>query len=210
MANPYPTRGVVVATTSALLYADTEVFPNLLGQDIAVTKQPEWSTVIRKAASGNEVRAAWYPSPFYTFKLKFPFLRHGQAAATLGIISELNQLVSFFNYRRGRYGFFYYLDPTDYQVTTAQTFATGDGATTLFQLQRIVAVGSPYSTIEPVYALWNAPVITVAGVTKVYGTDYTIGAFGAVTSSMFVASIKIRLPSTKCCKGFGIKRGLTL
>ena len=182
MTSPYPTRGVVTAASLAALYTDAEVFPNNLpGLDFTVEKTPSWSTQVQRAASGGEVTYSFYSAPLYNFDLRFNVLRDGAEATRLGIVSELQRLLAFFNARRGRFGFFYLLDPTDYQVTTSQGFGTGDGSSRTFQLVRTVGYGSPYATTEPVYALWNAPVVTVAGVTKTYGTDYTIAPWGQIT-----------------------------
>jgi uncharacterized protein (TIGR02217 family) len=181
VANPYPTRGVVAAASLPTLYADGEVLPAFPGRDWTVSKTPTWSTAIQTAASGSEVRAGWYSGPRYQFKLDHPVLRDFNAAQLPPYGSELQQLIAFFNARRGRYGFFFFYDPTD-NAASNETIATGDGTTRVFQLTRTVGKGTPYAAIEPVYALWNNPTsLTVGGVAKSVGPDYTIGAWGVIT-----------------------------
>lgn len=181
MPNPYPLRGVVNAASLSVLYADSEVLPAFPGRDWMVSKTPTWSTAIQTAASGSEVRAGWYSAPRYQFKLDHPVLRDFNATQLPPYGSELQQLIAFFNQRRGRYGFFFFYDPTD-NAATSETIATGDGATSSFQLTRTVAKGTPYAAIEPVYALWNNPTsLTVGGVAKNSPADYSIAPWGVIT-----------------------------
>jgi hypothetical protein len=54
--------------------------------------------------------------------------------------------------------------------------------TTTFQLTGTISKGTPYASIEPVYALWNSPsALTVGGVAMAAGTDYSIAPWGVVT-----------------------------
>lgn len=179
MVSPYPTRGIVTAANLTALYADGEVFPGFPGRDWMVSKTPMWSTQIQTAASGSEVRAGWYAAPKYSFRLQHPVLRDLASVGTYG--SELQQIIGFFNSRKGRYGFFFFYDPSD-NTATAEGFASGDGTTTKFQLTRTVAKGTPFAAVEPVYALWGNPTsVTVAGVAKTITTDYTISPWGVIT-----------------------------
>ena len=168
---PYPTRGVVTAATQGDLYTDPDVFPHLPGRDFVSSKGPAWMTGVKRAASGREVRDAAWSAPIWEFKLKHPVLRDLTAKP------ELQKLLAFFNSRMGRFGFFFYLDEDDYQVTAPTVFGTGDGETDTFQLVRKVAPDTPYASIEPVYALWNAPVITINGTPTV---AFTVNPWGQV------------------------------
>lgn len=145
MTNYSPDRGVVATNP---LYNDSEVFPLLPGEDFVASKSPLFSTGVKQAASGREVRNAYYAAPLYEFKITHEFLRN------INGWPELEGLISFFNSRQGKYGFFYYYDPEDPQVAN-QTIGIGDGATTTFQLLRTRGAGLAYATTEPVYAVWN-------------------------------------------------------
>jgi uncharacterized protein (TIGR02217 family) len=115
-------------------------------------------------------------------------LRDFNAAQLLPYGSELQQLIAFFNVRRGRYGFFFFYDPSD-NVATGETIVTGDGVTRSFQLTRTVAKGTPYAAIEPVYALWNNPTsLTVGGAAKSAPADYSIAPWGVITFTAAPAS----------------------
>lgn len=188
LASPYPTRGVVSAASLAALYADGEVFPSLPGRDWIASKTPTWSTAVKTAASGSEVRASWYSGPRYSFKVNHPALRDFSSVTLSPYGSELAQLIAFFHGRRGKYGFFFFYDPNDNAAAT-ETIATGDGSTTTFQLTRTVSKGTPYAYLEPVYALWNNPTsLTVGGVAKTAGTDYSVAPWGVITFTTAPAS----------------------
>lgn len=168
-----PTRGVITTTD---LLTDADVLPPLPGLDFIVEKAPEYSTTIRRSASGREVRAAWYSSPIWNFKVRFNVLRNITATP------ELARLVGFFNSRLGRFGCFYYLDPEDNQVTD-QAIAVGNGTTRSFQTIRTVGA-SPHQMNEPIYAFWKTPVVKVNGVT----TAVTISPWGVITFASAPAS----------------------
>ena len=144
------------------------IFPTLPGIDIRVRKTPIWSTEVKTAVSGKELRAAFYSTPLYKFGVSFNVLRAGAEA-------ELQSLVGFFNDRRGRFDNFLFVDQSD-NAATAQQFGVGDGNTASFQLVR--ALGT---NIEPVMNLNGAPAIYIDGVLKTVTTDYTIDAYGMVT-----------------------------
>lgn len=145
------------------------VFPVIPGLLWDVGKRPVWRTQIQSAVSGKELRAAYMSYPLYQFSLSYEFLRADAVNA------ELQQIMGFFNARNGSYDSFLYSDPTD-SVTTDESFGTGNGVATQFQLVR--AMGG---FAEPVQNLNGVPVIKVAGVAKTAGTDYTIGSTGLVT-----------------------------
>lgn len=106
----------------------TAVFPALPGLAWSVDKQPEFATVVRAAATGQETRVALMPAPRWRFKLGYDLLRADANA-------ELQTLMGFFLARQGQYDSFLYQDPDDHSVT-AQPIGAGDGTTVAFQLVR--------------------------------------------------------------------------
>lgn len=152
---PYPTRSVIETTD---LSTDIDVFPILPGQDFLQAKSPQWSTGIKIAASGREIRTGYWSAPIYNFNV-----RHNVLRDRVNMV-EAKRLVAFFNSCLGSLGIFYYWDQEDYTVAGDQ-FGTGDGSTTKFQLGRIMAKGTANACLEPIYALWKDPVIQIAGST---------------------------------------------
>jgi uncharacterized protein (TIGR02217 family) len=59
---------------------------------------------------------------------------------------ELRTILAFFHAHRGRYESFRFKDWLDYQATL-ETFGTGDGATTTFQLIKTYGTGNPYAKL---------------------------------------------------------------
>lgn len=141
------------------------VFPALPGISFGTTKTPIWSTKIQRAVSGKELRTALYSYPIYKIGLSYEVLRAGAEA-------ELQQLVGFFNSRKGSFDSFLYSDPSDNAVT-GQGFGVGDGVTKTFQLVR--AFGGH---TEPVMNLDGEPVILVNGVA---GSAHSVSSLGVVT-----------------------------
>ena len=173
------------------------VLPFLPGQTPVVTKAPLWSTEVIRSASGRERRTAYWPSPLWQFELSYEVIRH------LPTNDELVVMWEFFNVAAGMYGAWLFVDPTDCQVFQVQgnpildsagnpildsggnpildgsnvgdVFATGDGATTSFQLTRTLN-----SFQEPVYAVYGQTILdngSAAGA-------YTIGPNGVITFSV--------------------------
>ena len=121
------------------------VLPYLPGQTPLVTKAPKWSTQVIRTASGRERRTAWWPYPLWQFTLSYEVIRRRPPN------DELSVLWEFFNALQGQFAPFLFVDPTDCEIPAVapQTFATGDGVTTVFQLARSIN-----SVIEPVYAAY--------------------------------------------------------
>jgi len=138
------------------------VFPTLAGVAWPKPKAPIWKTTVQQAVSGRELRAAFRQYPLYKFTLTHDFLRADSTNA------ELQTLLGFFNARKGSWDSFLYTDPLDNAVT-AQSFGTGDGATTQFQLVRSFG-----GDIEPVMNLNGNPSVYKAGVLQTLGSGYTI------------------------------------
>ena len=95
--------------------------------------------------------------------------------------------MAFFNARSGSFDSFLWTDPDDNSVT-AQSFGAGDGSTISFQLTRTFG-----GYAEPVFDTNSTPAISVNGVLKTAGTDYTISSTGVVT---FAAAPGSTLPLT--------------
>jgi uncharacterized protein (TIGR02217 family) len=127
-----------------------------------------WKTLVQEATSGKEARAALMSYPGWGWSLSYSKL-------DAGTLAELQTLVGFFNARQGRFDTFLYTDPDDNSVTD-QSFGTGNGAATQFQLVR--AFGGFVEPVRDVNTLTN---IKKAGVTQNNPADYTISATGLVT-----------------------------
>jgi uncharacterized protein (TIGR02217 family) len=143
------------------------VFPVLPGLMWDVTRTPQWATKVQRSSSGKETRVAYISAPIWRWVLQFDVLRQNT------VVSELSQILGFFNARRGKFDSFLYSDPTDSAVTL-EPFGTGNGVTTTFQLTRAFGGFS-----ENVYDLNGAASIYKAGVLQSSG--YTVGPTGIVT-----------------------------
>lgn len=123
------------------------VFPLLSGLGWSVHKTPTFASLVASHVSGREVRAAQYANPVWQFEVSFEGLDGTTAGAYGGLGAQsLQTLMGLFLQCQGQFTPFLYADPTDYSVS-AQSFGTGDGTTTSFQLQRTLGGFS-----EPVIA----------------------------------------------------------
>jgi len=137
--------------------------PSLAGLSWSRHKKPGFSTRVASHASGREVRVALMSYPLYEFEAVYTGLTSSATptAAFVGLgASSLQSLMGFFLQLQGQFGTFLYVDPDDNTVA-GQAFATGDGATTVFTVERSLG-----SFLEPVG--W------VTNLSKVYhnGTAY--------------------------------------
>ncbi len=145
------------------------IFPSMPGIKWGSTKTPIWSTKVQKTASGRELRAAYYSYPVWKFSLSYEVLR-------ANALAELQTMVGFFNARQGSFDSFLYEDPEDSAVVN-QGFGAVIAGQTKYQLVR--AIGG---NTEPITAPKGTPAISVGGVTKTAGTDYTVNnSTGVVT-----------------------------
>lgn len=144
------------------------IFPSLPGLKWGSRKTPRFSTIVRRAVSGKEVRAARMSYPLWDFSTSYEVLRAGAEA-------ELQTLVDFFLARKGSFDSFLFTDPSDC-VAAGQQFGIGDGVTTQFQLVRSLMSGG---FLEPVMNLNGAPTLYAAGVEQT--TGYTISSTGMVS-----------------------------
>lgn len=138
------------------------VFPELPGLAWSNTRTPIWRTEIQESVSGMELAWSGMVYPHTLITLKYDVLRAGHGYA------ELQQLVGFFNARRGRFDTFLWRDPTDYRATDQQ-IGSGNGAQSSFPVFREMGGFG-----EPVLNFITAPAVKVAGALKTQGTDYTL------------------------------------
>jgi len=115
------------------------VFPVVPGLTFSVHKRPTWATLEFMAVSGRRVSSPQQAFPLWEFELKFDFLRdqtqnivpYQQYAAK----HEFTQISELFNACGGKYGQFYFDDPTD-DSRNGQIIGTGDGSTKNFTALR--------------------------------------------------------------------------
>ncbi len=144
------------------------LFPTLAGQGWSVHKKPLFSTIVASHVSGREVRDALYQNPIWQFELTFDGLG-SDAASYPGVGAQsLQALMGFFLQCQGQCGTFLYVDPSD-SAATAQTFATGDGATTSFTFARWLG-----GFLEPVGWVTGVTQVTVAGVAQASGWSLSV------------------------------------
>lgn len=142
------------------------VFPSLIGLDWPTVRTRTGKTVVHSAISGKETRLQVQVWPKYTWTLSYAFLRNSVTNA------EFQSLMAFYNTVAGQALPFYYSDPDDGTITTAQGFGTGNGTQTDFQLVRSLG-----GFVEPV----QSPVgisLFVAG--TIYGGGFSFIAPGVV------------------------------
>ena len=151
------------------------LFPDLRGLAWEYTLTPTFSTGIQQAASGREVRAAFWSAPLWKISLTYEFLRDDSQHVDANVYSELEQLIGFFLAQQGAFDSFL-IDlaqltrkPLDSTIS-GQPIGTGDGATTSFQLARNIA-GASEEVQDPA---GQSAIVYVNGVRKTEGTDYTI------------------------------------
>lgn len=152
------------------------VFPsNIPGLAWDNTKTPVFSSVVRTAASGKELRAAFYSYPLWDFKLSYELLRN----STVNGINELKTVLGFFLSRQGKFDSFLYEDPYDCAIADQQ-IGIGNGSNKVFQLVRDFG-----GFLEPVMNVKQVDAIKVGGVAT---TDYSIDSKGKITLTTAPAS----------------------
>jgi len=144
------------------------VFPALPGLKLEMSKTPIWSTRVKTATNGREVRSQFYSSPIWRFVLSYEVLRITTA------VNELNQIIGFFNARQGSYDTFLYSDLHDNAVAN-QTFATVVAGQYAYPLVRTLG-----GFVEPVGAVNGLPTIKANG-TVVPSANYTISDNAVLT-----------------------------
>jgi uncharacterized protein (TIGR02217 family) len=148
-------------------------FPALPGVIYPVTKTPQWKTDFQRSFSGKVSTLARYSYPLYRWELGYDFLR--TAAAKL----EYQTLLAFYNRVNGRAIPWKFVDPDDGSVTT-QSFGTGDGATTEFQLLRSITGTGANIWLDPVFAPLTSTIYDNGSALST-PANYSINATGLVT-----------------------------
>lgn len=140
-----------------------QTFPSFPGLDIAITRTPEFKSVVQEAWSGVETVIGQRRWPRWRYGLVCNVLRDEDG--------EIDRLLAFFAQHRGQSGEFLFVDPA-YNRCTRQTFGLGDGVSTSFRLARAIS-----DWLEPVFAP-GADARVYAGVAEASG--YQISASGWV------------------------------
>jgi hypothetical protein len=112
--------------------------PTLAGLSWSRHKKPGFSTRVASHVSGREVRVALMSYPLYEFEAVYNGLSSatGPTLAQSGLgAASLQTLMGFFLQLQGQFATFLYTDPDDNAVT-GQAFATGDGSTASFTIER--------------------------------------------------------------------------
>lgn len=166
-----------------MAFHDVE-FPYPIAQDL--TGGPEYSTTVVVLASGVEQRNQNWDSPRRRYRL----------TKDLTDPAKIAEIVSFFQNRKGKAHSFKLKDAQDFYVgmdyvsnvlsfTGQHAFATGDGSTTAFQLQKRYLSGGyeeDRKITRPVDPGVGAIRIYVNAVLKTVTVDYTINySTGVVT-----------------------------
>jgi uncharacterized protein (TIGR02217 family) len=149
------------------------VFPSLIGLTYPVVKTPRWSTKVQTTVSGKETRLNLWSYPIWEYTLGYDMLRSD------AVNFELQQLAAFYNARSGSYDDWLFNDPDDNTVAN-QSFGTGNGVTTAFQLVR--AYGG---YVEPVRGINAISSVNVNGTTT---AAYSVSATGLLTFTTAPAS----------------------
>lgn len=137
------------------------IFPVLPGLKWGVGKMPIHATSVKKSASQRRTSMSFASYPIWRFRLEYEVLRANVA------YGELQQLVGFFNNRRGSWDAFLYSDPNDKSVIDQVVAITVSGQTR-YRLNRTFG-----GFTEPVGAVNGTPTIKLAGATQ-SGSTYTI------------------------------------
>lgn len=130
----------------------TPILPQLPGWSFSVHKRPTWATLEFVAISGRRVSSPQQAYPLWEFELTYDMLRD----QTQNYIpyqryagrQEFTQLSELFLACAGKYGQFYFDDPTD-NSRNGQQIGIGDGITTQFLALRNWGYGN-LATPEPV------------------------------------------------------------
>ena len=147
-------------------------YPELPGLGYNIVKRPIMSTLGPEdpSPSGDEVLVRQFQNPLWEFELIYEWL-YDDATETWGTLTALpdhqyQSLLGFFLQVSGAR--FLLKDPTDNQVTDGGLDVTTVAGTKYSQIVRNMG-----GFKESILAVNGNPVIKVAGVTKVAGTDYT-------------------------------------
>jgi hypothetical protein len=146
----------------------TPIFPVLPGFGYSVHKRPTWATIEFMAVSGRRVSSPQQALPLWEIEVTFEFLRD----QTQNQVPwqqypgkhEFQAISELFLACAGKYGQFFFTDPTDFS-RTGQIIATGDGVTTVFTVPRTWGSGVLQIT-EPVGSINTLQNVYLNGVVQ--------------------------------------------
>lgn len=149
--------------------------PSLPGLTWPLTRRgPIFDTAREISVSGKTARYPRRTNPKWQWELSFDALWQQRGSSSPQSNTDMYALGGFFSQLYGAAYPFLYYEPGDGSVTN-QLFGTGDGSTKNFQLVRTMGGFS-----ERVQAVVGTPSVTVSGVAKTLGVDYTISSSGVV------------------------------
>ena len=148
--------------------------PSLAGLSWSRHKKPGFSTRVASHVSGREVRVALMSYPLYEFEAVYNGLASSATPSFIGLgAASLQSLMGFFLQLQGQFGTFLYTDPDDTAVT-GQAFATGNGTTTAFTIERSLG-----GFLEPVGWVTTLSKVYLNGAPQASG--YTLTAPNTLT-----------------------------
>ncbi|MGC1860253.1 MAG: glycoside hydrolase TIM-barrel-like domain-containing protein [Methylocystis sp.] len=137
--------------SSAPSYGPFTSFPTLIGQGWSSKVTPRFATLEHGRTSGKSSRRMKMRWPLYEIELTYDFLRGGAAT------QELQNILGFFESAQGQAQPFW-LAPPGLSALTNQMIGTGDGATTVFPMQRATGAFS-----EPLAGVSSLTAVRVNG-----------------------------------------------
>ncbi len=151
------------------------VYPALAGITFPYSRVYEWKSSIKEAVSGKESAIQYRRYPKVRWEINYEFLRDNIT------VSDLKAIIGLHNALGGRYDTFLYTDPY-FSSVTAESFGTGNGTTTAFQLiAKFQNSGGPGAS-ERIQNFNGSPSIFKDGVPQTGGgVHYTLGPTGIVT-----------------------------
>jgi len=151
------------------------LFPKIRGLAWNIVKTPTFSTEIQESLAGREVRIQNFQNPLWEFTLTYEYLLNDPRFRDENEQTPLETLVGFFLARGGQFDDFL-LNESDLtgrledSVYSGQPIGVGDGNTKSFQIVRNIG-----GFLEAVQNPMNQTAsISLNGVSKVQGADYTI------------------------------------
>lgn len=163
-----------------------QVYPQVRGLTFQGKRIPEFQTMVQQASSGREVRLSYFVDPLWHWELNYGYLKDNpNDLIPTKTETDLAILQGFFLQMAGRLEPFLFDDVTPgytagsgpWDSVTAQSIATGDAVTTVFQLIRttggfVESIQSPFTSPQPK--------VYLNGVLQTYGTDYSVDSTGNI------------------------------
>lgn len=116
-------------------------FPQeLVGLSWPVVESPEFSTGIKRASSGRELRTAYRSKPLWKIALRYEYLKDATRDQDPFLNYMVQRLLGFITKQWGGLKNFLFLCPENCEAVDEQ-FGIGDGATKVFQLKRTIGSG---------------------------------------------------------------------